>query len=69
MKPLRLLLLIPLALALPQDPPEEEPAGPEVGDPAPAFALNDHTGTKTPVGGEADHWTVVACFPKAMTAG
>lgn len=66
-----LMLLAPLALALPlnQDVPEPAPKVAKVGKPAPAFSLNDHTGAKVSVGGEAGTWTVIACYPKAMTPG
>lgn len=66
-----LMLLAPLALALPlnQDVPKPAPKVAEVDKPAPAFSLNDHTGAKVSVGGEAKTWTVIACYPKAMTPG
>ena len=66
-----LMLLAPLLLALPQaqDEPKPAPVVCEVGKPAPAFSLNDHTGAKVSVGGEAEAWTVIACYPKAMTPG
>lgn len=46
-----------------------ESARPKVGEPAPAFRLNDHTGQATAVGGAAQGWTVVAFYPKALTPG
>jgi hypothetical protein len=42
---------------------------PTVGQPAPVFRLNDHTGKAVEIGGEADAWRVVAFFPKAATPG
>ena len=45
---------------------------PEVGKPAPAFRLNDHTGRAvSPLVQEEDAalWTVLAFYPKAMTPG
>jgi thioredoxin-dependent peroxiredoxin len=48
----------------------DAPTGPEVGKPAPAFRLNDHTGKAVEVGGAATTgWTILAFYPKAMTAG
>ena len=69
MKLSSLFLLAPLALVLPQDEPAKAPPGPEVGKPAPVFTLNDHTGKKVTIGGEAEAWRVIACYPKAMTGG
>lgn len=69
MKISSLLLLAPLTLALPQDEDKKAPVVAEVGKPAPAFTLNDHTGAKVSVGGEAETWRVIACYPKAMTGG
>jgi hypothetical protein len=74
------LVLLP-ALALPslsllggrgsEDPAADEAPVPAVGEPAPAFRLNDHTGSSAAVGGEREDgkWTVVAFYPKAMTPG
>lgn len=45
------------------------PPAPRVGASAPAFRVNDHEGDAVAVGGEADHWTVLAFYPKAMTPG
>lgn len=59
------VLLSPLAL---QD-PEDAPALPEVGKPAPAFRLNDQDGTAVAVGGAAERWRVLAFYPKAATPG
>ena len=53
----------------PRDQPQEEPALPSVGELAPAFRLNDHTGKAVEVGGESKRWTVVAFFPRAATPG
>ena len=58
------LLLVPLAL---QD--SRPSAVPEVGTPAPAFRLNDHTGQIIAFGGKTDGWTVLAFYPKASTSG
>ncbi len=60
------LLAAPLFLFQGQD---EAPTLPAVGQPAPTFRLNDHTGELATVGGEADRWTVVAFYPKALTPG
>jgi peroxiredoxin Q/BCP len=49
---------------------DEPPKAPEVGKPAPAFRLNDHTGKAVAVGpGATKAWTVLAFYPKAMTPG
>jgi len=69
MKISSLLLVAPLALVLPQDEGGKAPPAVEVGKPAPTFSLNDHTGTKVSLGGEAETWSVIACYPKAMTPG
>ena len=66
--------LIPLLLALsvaigPQDPVAAPAAQAQVGKPAPAFRLNDHDGRLVAVGGKAEHWTVLAFYPKAATPG
>ena len=45
------------------------PSEPEIGKPAPAFKLNDHTGKMVTVGGASKAWTVLAFYPKAMTPG
>jgi hypothetical protein len=58
------VLLAPLLL---QD--SRPTGGPEVGKPAPAFRLNDHTGRIVAFGGKSDRWTVLAFYPKAATAG
>jgi len=57
-----------LTLAM-QDTPKATSKRPEVGKPAPAFRLNDHTGKIVPFGGKHEHWTVLAFFPKAATPG
>ena len=72
MKPL-LLALAPLALAalpLLQE-GQDAPVMPEVGNPAPTFRLNDHTGRAVTIGEESEdgRWTVMAFFPKAATPG
>ena len=69
MKISSLRLLAPLALALPQDEAKPAPVGAEVGKPAPAFSLNDHTGQRVSIGGASEAWRVIACYPKAMTGG
>ncbi|MBI5849714.1 MAG: redoxin domain-containing protein [Planctomycetes bacterium] len=69
------LVLVPFgADTSPQDPrpmtkEEPKPAGPEIGKPAPAFRLNDQLGNAVAVGGETDHWVVLAFYPKASTPG
>ena len=45
------------------------PPGPKVGEPAPSFRLNDHSGVGVAVGGKSDRWTVLAFYPKAATPG
>ena len=52
-----------------QDPASRPAKGPQVGQAAPAFVLNDHNGSAVAVGGKADTWTVLAFYPKAMTPG
>jgi thioredoxin-dependent peroxiredoxin len=48
----------------------DAPAALEIGKPAPAFRLNDHTGKLVEVGPDkTTNWTVLAFYPKAMTAG
>lgn len=64
-----LLLLAPLCVQDPQDAKKKEPVVPQVGQTAPAFRLNDHTGRAVQVGGPAKTWTVVAFYPKAATPG
>ena len=59
-------VLAPLVV---QDEPKKDPDRVEVGKPAPAFRLNDHTGTAVQIGGEGEHWTVLSFFPKAATPG
>lgn len=66
-------LTIALAALFPFVSPDEkrEPLdGPVVGQPAPTFKLNDHTGRGTAVGPTQDGaWTVLAFYPKAATPG
>lgn len=67
--PLPLLLT---GLALSQEPrPKPEPTPkPVVGERAPGFRLNDHTGHAVDLPlADDEHWTVVAFFPKAATPG
>ena len=60
-------LLMGAALMLPQD--EKQRPVPTVGKPAPVIRLNDHEGKATTVGGAAQHWSVLAFYPKAATPG
>jgi len=69
MKYAPLALLLTSALLLVQDEQAPGPRPPAVGDPAPTFRLNDQDGNLRAVGGEAELWTVVAFYPKAMTPG
>ena len=63
-------LCLSAVVLFPQDPvPEDERPVPEVGQAAPAIRLNDHAGNATAVGGEAEHWSVLAFYPRAMTPG
>ena len=48
---------------------KEAPLLPQVGQAAPTFRLNDHTGAGVKVGGESEAWTVLAFYPKAATPG
>lgn len=59
------LVFAPLA----QDPAKRPVEGPQVGKPAPAFRLNDHTGAAVRVGRKSETWTVLAFYPKAATPG
>lgn len=76
MKPIALaaalvgLPLILAGLASSQEPRPKPAPTPVVGERAPAFQLNDHTGrgTELPIGDE-ESWTVLAFFPKAATPG
>ena len=43
--------------------------GPEVGNVAPSFRVNDDAGAMTEVGGKAKTWTLLAFYPKASTGG
>jgi hypothetical protein len=71
MKNVPIALLLTSALLLAQDEQPSGPRPPEVGDPAPAFRLNDQDGKLVSIGGESEYglWTVVAFYPKAMTPG
>lgn len=63
-------LLAAAALApLAQDTPMPKVKRAQVGHEAPHFRLNDQSGKATAIGGESQHWTVLAFFPKAATAG
>ena len=59
--------LLAATLAFFQDADEVRP--PEVGDPVPAFRLNDQDGKVVAIGGEKPGWTVIAFYPKALTPG
>lgn len=50
-------------------PKPESKATAGVGDPAPAFTLNDQAGSVVTMGGEREDWTVLAFYPKALTGG
>ena len=65
------LLLAGLSLLLGQDREDQRERRPDpvVGQAAAAFRLNDHTGRAVSVGGEAEHWSLLAFFPKAATPG
>ena len=65
------LLACALALApfLAQDAHPKEPAGPEVGSPAPALRLNNQLGRAVSVGGKSPTWSVLFFYPKAGTPG
>ena len=69
MKKTPLALLMTSVLFLAQGDGDSGPKPPEVGQPAPSFRLNDHTGALQEVGGVSNEWTVVAFYPKAMTPG
>lgn len=69
MKIAALLLLLAPALFLFQGEEGSGPDRPAVGEPAPAFRLNDQNGHLVRVGGKSESWTVVAFFPKALTPG
>ena len=61
---------VALALALAGSPQDEEKSpAPVIGKAAPAIRLNDQNGKAVSVGGETDHWTILAFFPKAATPG
>lgn len=60
---------VALAALVAQDDEKVEARLPEVGEPAPAFRLNDHEGRAVAVGGESDGWTVLAFYPRAATPG
>jgi len=73
MKPLFLSLVAATGLLLAQGTQEGRPTRPSIGDAAPAFRVNDHTGhavrVAPPKDGEEGRWTVLAFFPKAATPG
>ena len=64
-----LLLCLPLLAQDPTPAPAEKPIVAAVGQPAPAFRLNDETGAATKVGRTSETWTVLAFYPKASTGG
>lgn len=69
---MKALLLVPLLALLTltrQGAPGPAPKLPEVGKPAPALRLNDHTGKIVTLGGKTPKWSVLAFYPKAMTSG
>ncbi len=69
---MKALLLVPVLALLTltrQGDPVAAPKLPEVGKPAPALRLNDHTGQIVSLGGKSEHWSVLAFYPKAMTSG
>ena len=68
MKLVLLTALTLLTLGL-QDDPKPARKRPDVGKPAPALRLNDHTGNAVSLGGKRSNWTVLAFFPKAATPG
>jgi len=65
----RLLVVLCLAALPLMFQSKTAPESPEIGKPAPAFRLNDHTGATVEVGGANERWTVVAFYPKALTPG
>ena len=69
MKLIQLVIALVAATIFVQDVDEEHPKGPQIGEQAPAFRLNDHEGRAVAIGGASKTWTVVAFFPKAMTPG
>jgi hypothetical protein len=48
---------------------EQKPVPLKIDAAAPSFRLNDHKGQTVAIGGQQDHWTVLAFYPKAMTPG
>jgi len=65
------LLACALALApfLAQDAAPKQPAGSEVGAPAPSLCLNNQFGRAVSVGGKSPTWSVLFFYPKAGTPG
>lgn len=63
------LLLVSTTLAGAWMTQEKDPKPLSVGQRAPAFRLNDHSGKAVSIGGESDTWTVLAFYPKAATPG
>jgi hypothetical protein len=69
---MRLPLLTALVLGAVALQPQDQDKGrraPEVGKPAPLVRLNDDEGKAAALGGAAEHWTVIAFYPKALTPG
>jgi hypothetical protein len=62
-----------LVLALSQGAPQNAAEPIAVGDPVPAFRLNDHLGSAVEIAPDADategSWRVLAFYPKAATPG
>lgn len=69
MKPSLLAAILALGLLGFQQDDSGKPRRPVVGEMAPTFRLNDHTGQAVSFGGKQDRWTVLAFFPKAATPG
>lgn len=69
MKLIQLVIALAAAAIFVQDADEEHPKGPQIGEPAPVFRLNNHEGRAVAIGGASKTWTVVAFFPKAATPG
>ncbi len=69
MKALALVSLFSVLALGVQDATKPGAKMPEVGKPAPALRLNDHTGKIVTLGGKSENWSVLAFYPKAMTSG
>lgn len=64
-----LMLTGAVLFASAEDDEERRPARPALGKSAPTFRLNDQEGRVVTVGGETEHWTVLAFYPRARTPG